>query len=131
MVLCHGVAFIVRDRHTIGTKLKLLDVIAQLVETHAHGFCAAREDGVVNHAKCCRVVGLDECRGLRVAHIDESMTGWDRSTAINIEGAELGLVEGGHDGFDDFGDREDGAVVGGVGGTFGHRKISTGVAPGV
>ena len=63
MVLCHVVAFIVWARHPIVAKLKLLDAIAQPVETHAHGFCAARGDGVVDHAKCRCAVVLDGRRG--------------------------------------------------------------------
>ena len=131
IVLCHTVAFIIWARHPIVAKLKLLDAIAQPVETHVHGFHAARGNGVVDHAKCRRVVGLDGRRGLGIAHLDESMTGWDRFTAINSEGAELGLGGRGHDGFDDLCNGEDGAVVGGVGGIVGHEKMSAGAAPGV
>ena len=131
MVLCHIVAFIEWARHPIVTKLKLLDAIAHPVETHVHGFRAARGDGVVDHAKCRRVVGLDRRRGLGVAHLNEIMTGWDRFVAINVEGAELCLGGGGHDSFDNLGDGEDGAVVGGVGGIVGHEKMSAGAAPGV
>ena len=75
MVLCHTVTFIVWAMHPIVMKLKLLDTITQPVETHVHGFRAARGDGVVDHAKCRRVIGLDGRRGLGVAHIDESTTG--------------------------------------------------------
>ena len=113
MMLCHVVAFIVWARHPIVEKLKLLDAIAQPVETHVHGFRAAQGNGVVDHANCRRVVGLDGHRGMGVAHLDESMTGWDRFTEINVEGANLGLGVGGHDGFDDLCDREDSAIVGG------------------
>ena len=66
-----------------------------------------------------------------VAHLDDSMTGWDCFAEINIEGAELGLGGVGHDSFDDLGNGEDGAVVEGVGGIVGHEKMSTGVDPGV
>ena len=66
-----------------------------------------------------------------MAHIDESITGWDRFAEINIEGAKLGLGGGGHDGFDDLGEGEDGAVVGRVGGIVGHEKMSANAAPGV
>ena len=131
MVLCHLVAFIVWAWHPIVAKLKLLDAIAQPVETHVHGFRAARGDDVVDHTKCRRVVGLDGRRGLGVDHLDESMTGWDRFTEINVEGAKIGLGGGGHDGFDYLCDGEDGIVVGGVDGIVGHEKISAGAAPGV
>ena len=101
------------------------------METHVHGFRAVWGNGVVDHAKCRHVVGLDGRRGMGVAHLDKSMTGWDRITEINVEGAELGLGGGGHDGFDDLGNGEGGAVVAGVGGIVGHKKNSAGAAPGV
>ena len=113
MVLFHIVAFIVWARHSIVANLKLLDAIAQPVETHVHGFRAARGDSVVDHAKFRRVVGLDRRRGLGVAHLDESMKGWDQFMAINVEGAELDLSGGGNGGFDDLCNGEDGDVVGG------------------
>ena len=122
VVLCHVVAFIVWSRNPIVAKLKLLDPIAQPVESHVHGFRAARGDGVVDHTKCRRVVGLYVCWGLGVAHLGESMTGWDCFAEINVEGAELGLGGGGHDGFDDLCGGEDGAVVGWVGRIIGHEK---------
>ena len=131
MVLCHVVAFIVWARHQIVAKLKLLDAIVQPVETHVHGFCVAQGGGVVDHAKCRCVVSLDGRQGLGVAHLDESMTGWDHYTAINVEGTKLGLGSVGNDGFDDLCDGEDGAVVGGGGGCIGHEKMSAGTAPGV
>ena len=131
MVLFHVVAFIVWARHPIVTKLKMLDSIAQPMETHFRGFRAARGDGVDDHAKCRRVVGLDGRQGLGVAHLDEIMTGWDLFAEINVEGAEIGLGGGGHDGFDDLGNGEDGAVVGRVGGIVGNEKMSAGAAPGV
>ena len=111
MVLCHVVTLIVWSRHPIVVKLKLLDAITQPVETHVHGFRVARGNGVVDHAKCRRVIGLDGHRRLGLAHLDESMTGWDRFTEINVEGVELGLGGGGHDCFDDLCDGEDSAVV--------------------
>ena len=122
VVLRPVVAFIVWARHPIVTKLKLLYAIAQPMETHVHGFRAAQGNVVIDHAKCRRVVSLDGRGGLWVVHLDESMTGRDRFAAINVEGAELGLGGGGHDGFDDLGDGEDGAVVGRVGGIVGHEK---------
>ena len=120
MVLCRVVSFIVWARHPIVTKLKLLDAIAQPMENHAHGFLAAQGNDVVDHAKCRRVVGLDGHRGLGVAHLNESMTGWDIFAAINVEGAKLGHGGGGHDSFDYLGGGEDDAVVGRVDGIFGH-----------
>ena len=51
--------------------------------------------------------------------------------SINVEGAELGLGDRGHDDFDDLGDGEDGAVVGRVGGIVGHDKKISAMAPGV
>ena len=66
-----------------------------------------------------------------MAHLGESMTGWDFFAEINVEGAELSLGGKGHDGFDDLGDREDGAIVREVGGIVGHEKMSTVAAPGV
>ena len=58
-----------------------------------------------------------------MAHLDDSMTGCNCFTAINVEGAEIGLGGGGHDGFDDLVDGKDGAVVGQFGGIVGHEKI--------
>ena len=52
----------------------------------------------VDQARLRRVVGLDGCWGLLVAHLDESMPGRDYFAAINVEGAELGLGGGGHEG---------------------------------
>ena len=108
IVLCHIVTFIVWARHPKVTKSKLLDAIAHPVEMHVRGFCEARGNGVVDHAKCRRVVRLDGRRGLGVAHLDESMTGWD-----HFEGAEPGHGGGGRDGFDNLGNGEDSDVVGG------------------
>ena len=123
MVLCHIVAFIVWARHPIVTKLKPLDVIAQPMETHVCGFRAARGGGVVDHANLRRVFGLDGRWGVGVAHLGEIMMGWDCFAAINVEGSELGLGGGGHDGFDGLGNREDGTVVGEVGRIIGHEKF--------
>ena len=113
MVLCHVVAFIVWSRHPIVAKLKLLDPIAQPVESHVHGFRAARGDGVVEHAKCRCVVGLDGHWGLGVAHLNDGMTGWDRFAAVNVEDAEFSLGGKRHEGFEDLCYGEDNTVVGG------------------
>ena len=115
VVLCHVVAFIMRARHPIVPKLKLLDAITQPVETHVHGFRPPRVNGVIDHAQCRRVVGLDGRWGLWVAHLDESMPGRDCCTIIDVEGAELGIGRGGHDGFGDLSNGEDGPVVWWVG----------------
>ena len=131
VVLCHIVAFIVWARHPIVAKLNLLDAIRQPVETHVHGFCGERGDGVVDHAKCRCVVGLDGRWGLGVAHLDEAMTGWYCFAEVNVEGAEFGLGSGGHDGFEDLCDGEDSVIVVGVGGIVGHEEMSAGTAPGV
>ena len=131
MVIYHVVAFIVWARHQIVAKLKLLDAIAQSVETHVHGFCAARGNGVVDHAKCRCVVGLDGRRGLGVPHLYEGMAGWDCFAAVNVEGAEFGIGGGVHDSFEDLCDGEGGAVVGGVGENFEHEEMSASAALGV
>ena len=51
-------------------KLKLLDSIAQPVETHVYGFCSSQGNGVIYDAQICRVVRLDGRRMLGVAHLD-------------------------------------------------------------
>ena len=66
------------------TKLKLLDAIAQPMETHVHRSRAARGNAVVDHAKFRRVVCLDGIWGMGVAHLDKSMTVLDRFAAINV-----------------------------------------------
>ena len=53
-----------RARHPVVPKLKLLDEIAQPVEMYVHGFRLLRGNGVIDHAQCRCVVGLDGRRGL-------------------------------------------------------------------
>ena len=69
-------------------------MIAQPVETHVRGFRPPWGNGVIGHAQCRRVVGLDGRRELWVAHLDESVPGRDCFAAINEENAELGLGSG-------------------------------------
>ena len=66
MVRFHIVAVIMRARHPIVPKLKLLDAIAQPVETHVRGFLPPRGNGIIDDAQRCRVVRLDGRRGLGV-----------------------------------------------------------------
>ena len=70
VVLCHVVALIMRARHPIVPKLKLLGAIAQPVETHARGFRLSRGNGILDDAQRCRIFRLDGRRGLGVAHLD-------------------------------------------------------------
>ena len=105
-----------RARHPIVPKLTLLDAITQPVGMHVHGFRLSRGNGILDDAQRCHVILLDRRRGLRVAHLDQSMPGGDGIAEIDEESAKLGLGGGGHDGFDYLRYGEDGAVVLHVGG---------------
>ena len=91
VMLCHVVAFIMWARHPIVPTLKLLDAIAQPVETHVHGFCSPRGNSIIDDAQCCRVVHLHRRRGMGVADFNLSMPGGNCFAAIDEESAELGV----------------------------------------
>ncbi len=72
----------------------------------------AGQDIVGDNTKCGAVVGLNWGWGLRVAHFVKKGLAGDGFTCVDVEHAKFGFCCRGHDGFDDLGYIENGAVVG-------------------
>ena len=96
---------------------------------HVHGLKAFDVDVVGDNAMCCGIVGLHGRGRLLVAHFFERMLGGKGLVAVDEEGGDFGFCSGGHDGFDDLGDRHDSAVVWWSGGIAGHEKVSAQSTP--
>ena len=75
-------------------KLLLQFSASQPVETHFHGFGQPWGDVVVDNFEGRGVVSLHWHRWLRMSHRDEQVAGRDGFTAIDVEGAKLGLGGG-------------------------------------
>ncbi len=64
-----------------------------------------------------------------MAHFVESGVAGDCFTRVDVERDKFGFCRQGHDGFDDLGDIENGAVVGCFVGAIGEEEVSAGAAP--
>ena len=94
------------------TKLALGVGTMKPMESHIHCFGAMWLYVVGDHAKSRAVVGLDRCGGLLVSHLVQELLHGYRFAGVDVESPEFGLGGTGHDSFEDFGDVEDGAIVG-------------------
>ncbi len=101
-----------RSRAPVVLKLALGIRAAKIMEYHVHCFGATSLDVVGDKTMCCAVVGLDGCGRLLVTHLFEEVSHGDCFTGVDVQGAKFGFGCTGHDCFENFGDIEDGAVVG-------------------
>ena len=99
--------------------------IAKPVETHVHGFRAARLDVVVDDAEGCAVVGFDRGFRLFVAHLFEKLAHGYGFAGVDVECAELRFGCTGHDGLEYFGDGVYCAIVVRVISVFGAEEVSS------
>ena len=114
VVFSYVVTFVRCHRSPVMEKLLLRFLATQPVETHVRGFVPPWGDGVVDDSECRGIFGLHWSRWLRMAYRNERVVGGDGFTETYIEGANIGLGGGWHDGFDDLGDGEDSPMVGRV-----------------
>jgi len=84
------------------------------MESHIHRFGATWLYVVGDHAESSAVVSLDRCGGLLVSHLFQELLHGYRFAGVDVESTKFGLGGTGHDRFEDFGDVEDGAIVGWV-----------------
>ncbi len=100
------------SRVPVVLKLALGIAAAKPMESHVHCFGAASLNVVGDDTMCCAVVCLDGCGRLLVAHLFEEVLHGDCFMGVDIQGAEFGFGCTGHDCLENFGDIEDGAVIG-------------------
>ncbi len=84
------------------------------MEPHVHCFCSACLDIACDNAVSGAVIHLDGCGQLRVSHFFEEMVHWYGFACFDVESTNFGFSGTRHDGFEDLGDVEDGAIVRGV-----------------
>ena len=82
------------------------------MESHIHCFGATWLYVVGDHAESRAVAGLDRCGGLLVSHLVQELSHGYCFVGIDVESPEFGIGGTGHDSFEDFGDVEEGAIVG-------------------
>ena len=112
------------------TKLLLGFAASEPMEPHVHCFCSACLDIACDNTVSGAVVRLDGCGRLLVSHFFEEVAHWDGFACVYVESAKFGFSGTRHDSFEDLGDVEDGAVVGGVLNIRGAEKVSTHAAAG-
>mmetsp|Transcript_14003 Transcript_14003/g.31893 ORF Transcript_14003/g.31893 Transcript_14003/m.31893 type:complete len:205 (-) Transcript_14003:3807-4421(-) len=129
VVLGHVVGIVECAGSPVEAELVAEFAVAEPVKTHVHGFGLLGLDGVVDDAGGGGVIGLDWGGGLLVAQFFEDDPNPDGFASHDVEGAEFGFGGRRHDVFDDFGDVEDGAVVGWMQDVFGQEEVAAGAAP--
>jgi hypothetical protein len=112
------------------SKLALEILAVKPMESHVHCFSAASWDVVGDNTMCCAVVGLDGCGRLLVAHLFEEVLHGDCFTGVDVQGTKFGFGCSGHDCLENFGDIEDGAIVGWIINVGRTEKVTTNTAAG-
>ena len=86
--------------------------VSKPVESHLHGFGMFGLDMTLDDAVGSAVVGLDQCGGLRVFHLLQYVVYFHSFTCSDTHCSKFCFCGRGNDGFDNFQDGEDCAVVG-------------------
>ena len=108
------VGSVVRYGVPVVTELALGVATTKPMESHIHCFGATWLYVVGDHTGSRAVVSLDRCGGLLVSHLIQELLHGYCFAGVDVESTEFGLGGTGHDSFEDFGDVEDGTVVGWV-----------------
>ena len=83
---------------------------------------------MVGDADCSGVVRLDWSAGLWPTHFIEGLSERNYFFGGGVESSKFGFGGGGHDKFQDLGDRQDGAIVSGERVILGHEDVRAGAA---
>ena len=128
VVFCDVIAKVGVSGWPVGAKLLLIVAASEPMKSHIHGLGAFGLDGIGHNTKGRGVVDLNGGWGLGMAHGFEELSLRDGLTRVDEECAEFGFGRRGHDCFDDLGDSEYSAVVGGICIVFGQKEMSSSTA---
>jgi hypothetical protein len=107
MVFCWVISKVVLRMFPVDVELFLSLAVTQPVETHIHSFGSALDYIVSEDANGAFVVKLERCGSLGMAHFSEGCMHGDGIFGVDESGASFGLLDGCHDGVNDFAVDED------------------------